>query len=170
MTTNEWISISSVLVALSAMFIAIWQAYLTRKHNHLSVRPHISISWKNIPGEALRCEMLNHGVGPAFIKKVVLVVGGQEHAVNSYEDYKMVFTKLGLHQFISDVKITHFNESSAVSTSQSYDFITFCSSDTSQQVHETIAELIRNLEVKVEYKCIYGIEYTLNSSPLLERI
>ncbi|HAS6046228.1 hypothetical protein [Vibrio vulnificus] len=169
MTTSDWIAISSVLVALSAMFIAIWQAYLTRKHNHLSVRPHIGLSWTNVPGEALRCELLNLGVGPAFINKVVLIVGGQEFPVKSYEDYKVAFKALGLNQHVSGVQITHFNASSAVSTGQSYDFMTFCSANTSKQEHQAIAKLLGELEVKVEYKCIYGILYTLNSPPLLEK-
>jgi hypothetical protein len=75
---NLW-TISSVIIACAALYLSYDQARLTREHNRLSVRPHITISAiyrHDIPAAGIR--MSNTGVGPAEIRKFAVYVRGQQ--------------------------------------------------------------------------------------------
>ena len=59
------IAASSVIIALAALGITCWQASLTRKHNRLSVRPHLAIQVVK-DGSVLKVFSKNGGAGPAL--------------------------------------------------------------------------------------------------------
>jgi len=72
--------ISSIFIAVCALFISVWHGIVARKHNRLSVRPHLT-SWTddhlNTKG-LFRYRVMNNGLGPALIEKIVLKVDGNE--------------------------------------------------------------------------------------------
>ena len=77
----DWQSItgaSSVVIALCALAISIWQGAQARKHNRLSFRPHLA-TWthKNAETGSYEVELMNNGLGPAMIKKFALFVDGK---------------------------------------------------------------------------------------------
>ncbi|MBL4713617.1 MAG: hypothetical protein JKY64_03695 [Alcanivorax sp.] len=68
------------IVAVCALGLTLYQAYLLRQHNRLTVRPHlVSFSRRNkTPGQrVLVYSLLNNGVGPAFIKSFRILLDGQ---------------------------------------------------------------------------------------------
>lgn len=68
------------IVAICALGLTLYQAYLFRQHNRLTVRPHlVSFSCRNKrPGQrVLVYSLLNNGVGPAFIKSFRILLDGQ---------------------------------------------------------------------------------------------
>lgn len=69
MTWAMIVGISSIIIALCALGISIWQAILTRKHNKLSFKPHLT-SWthKNTQKGFYAIEIINNGLGPAIIE------------------------------------------------------------------------------------------------------
>ena len=59
------------IIAVCALSLTVWQFVVQRKHNRVSVRPHITratdTSWNN--GDAsLKVSITNNGLGPAIIK------------------------------------------------------------------------------------------------------
>ncbi|NQT57186.1 MAG: hypothetical protein HQ551_13270 [Desulfobacteraceae bacterium] len=72
------VGFSSAVIALCAFGLTIWQACITRRHNKLSVTPHLT-TWthsdkaKNI----YAVELLNNGIGPALIISFHIQVDGQ---------------------------------------------------------------------------------------------
>ena len=66
------IPLLSLFVAFVALFVAIWQGVETRKHNHLSVIPHLDITIVSKEPESGKggVRIINDGVGPAIIRSV----------------------------------------------------------------------------------------------------
>lgn len=72
-------AISSVVIALCALSLSIWQGMATRKHNRLSFRPHLT-TWANSNAEKgfYSVELINNGIGPAVIEDFSIKVDGKQ--------------------------------------------------------------------------------------------
>ncbi|MGU9963397.1 MAG: hypothetical protein ACNYPD_04735 [Candidatus Halichondribacter symbioticus] len=85
---------AAIIVAVLALLLTVWQGMEIRKHNRLSMRPLLNISWYDgwhdarddgmIRGEL---KISNNGLGLAIIKKVVLFYEGKEISYNNNETY-----------------------------------------------------------------------------------
>ena len=73
MENSDYIAIASVIVALSAFGVAIWQGWLTRRHNILSVRPKLQINVNTLSGLFYHLE--NQGLGPAIVNDFKIKYG-----------------------------------------------------------------------------------------------
>jgi len=63
-------SISGVIVACCSLFFTMFQSSQVRKHNRLSVLPHITTFAEMAPKKKeYEVQLLNNGLGPARIKK-----------------------------------------------------------------------------------------------------
>lgn len=83
------IAIMAVLIALITGIFTAYQAFLTRKHNRLSVKPHIT-TWINEDSAdgyyILCCNVMNNGIGPAVIKDYSVFYDGTK--IGSNQDRK----------------------------------------------------------------------------------
>ena len=74
-------------IAFSALGLAIWQGYIARRHNKLSVRPHLTFS-STFLDEAphLTVDIKNNGLGTAIIMGYQVILDGvvQEDTGKSY--------------------------------------------------------------------------------------
>lgn len=72
------ISVASSLIALCALCFTIWQGFLTRKHNRISYKPHLT-SWshKELQQGIFALDVINNGLGPAVIKEFTISVDGE---------------------------------------------------------------------------------------------
>ena len=68
LTPEEWIALASAVVAAAALIVAVWQGVLTRRHNRLSVIPHLRID-SLLGGDPVEIILSNRGAGPAIIKR-----------------------------------------------------------------------------------------------------
>jgi hypothetical protein len=79
---SDWIALSSVVIALCVFFITLWQAWFTRQHSIISVRPFINLIPVNNPDLGSRdfkfeTNIRNMGLGPAQIHKVHYFIDGE---------------------------------------------------------------------------------------------
>jgi hypothetical protein len=144
-TTN----IATVIIALCAVFLTIYQIYATRKHNRLGVRPLLKIGWttdENIDGVWLK----NLGLGPAIITNFSIKHKGKTTTTKDLADY--------LHQkgFTSGMYVA-----SKGSTITLNDLKWLIRSETALDSEEKIIEywnLLEGIVFIVEYKCFYNAE------------
>lgn len=68
LTPEQWIALASATVAAAAFIVAVWQGVLTRRHNRLSVIPHLRID-SLLGGDPVEIILSNRGAGPAIIKR-----------------------------------------------------------------------------------------------------
>jgi hypothetical protein len=165
--TSNWIALASVVSALSALVLTIWQGLQTRKHNRLSAKPYVGFSWVNKPLQGLRCELKNLGLGPALISQIRFFVDNNEVKIKNRESYKSLFEALEINKVATKIEVFHTEPHSALSVGQSESLIVFCDSSISEGDHKLIASKLRRFSVQVEYKCIYGISYQTSRSGLL---
>ncbi|MCA8834911.1 MAG: GNAT family N-acetyltransferase [Proteobacteria bacterium] len=84
-------SLVSILIAVVALSYSIIQGWQNQKHNRLSLRPLLGADLltekaKN-NNKRIKFELVNHGVGPAIIKKIVLFCDGKKVVCNSAKEY-----------------------------------------------------------------------------------
>ena len=77
---------SSAVIALCALGLTIWQACITRSHNRLSVRPHLT-TWRHLDhaNHSYSVDLINNGIGPAFVRSFKVFVDGHLIPGENYE-------------------------------------------------------------------------------------
>ena len=75
----SWLSANATnVIALTALAATFYQAYISRKHNKLSVKPYLT-TWNTTTPEGYSIlAIINNGVGPAHIKSFGIFVDGQK--------------------------------------------------------------------------------------------
>lgn len=70
--------ISSVVIAMCAVLISIWHGIETRRHNRLSVMPHLTTwTYSSDEKQTYTVELINNGIGPALIESFEIYVDGK---------------------------------------------------------------------------------------------
>lgn len=91
--------IAAFVVSVCAIALTIYQAYISRKHNRLSVRPSLStfIDSDPAPDNAritlVSVKLMNSGLGPAYIKSFEILVGGEAITVKSPDEMHRLVLK-----------------------------------------------------------------------------
>jgi hypothetical protein len=75
-SASDITAIASACVAVCALFMTLWQAKIARRHNRLSVRPHLDFEREAYPTKRIRLIVRNEGLGPAFITEVEVRFAG----------------------------------------------------------------------------------------------
>ena len=164
---NDYIAITSAFIALLVFSLTLWQSVQVRKHNRLSVKPVLDFCWVNNHEKGIICQLVNLGVGPAFLNEITFFVDDKEFHIKEKNDYKALFQVLDLNEQLGQIGVHHIQKGSAVSIGQSLDLLDFCDSSVLKNDYELIATKLRRLSVQVEYKCIYGIFFKSSNSGLL---
>jgi hypothetical protein len=165
--TSGYIAIASAVIALFAFALTLWQGFIVRKHNQLSVKPVLDFRWVNNHKKGILCQLVNLGVGPAFLNKITYFVDDKEFHIKEKSDYKSLFQMLDLNQQLHQIGITHLQMGAAVSIGQSLDLLDFCDSSVLKDDYELIVTKLRRLSIQVEYKCIYSLCFKSSKSGLL---
>lgn len=111
MQNTDYIAIASATIAMLAFGATIWQGWIARRHNHLSVRPLLvwHVARNNSPEFAeITFSLKNKGIGPAIIFDRYFTIRGERfHPIGLQTDevQELVQTTLArkfeytLHQF-----------------------------------------------------------------------
>ncbi len=67
-----------IIIALSALFVSVWQVRISHQHNKLSVKPYLDFHLIQIDS-TLEVSFSNEGFGPAIIKKIIFNHNGKEY-------------------------------------------------------------------------------------------
>lgn len=77
--TVDVVGIAAVMVAAFALFATLWQSYVTRRHNRLSVAPYLrfDVYWTHTDIKEAGIYLANKGVGPAIIRSFSVSLDGE---------------------------------------------------------------------------------------------
>ena len=90
---------AALLVSICALFLTISQAMATRKHNRLTVRPHLATYTDNKADleragvRIIKIEITNSGLGPAIIKTFEPLLDGEPLKADDPDDLFPVVRK-----------------------------------------------------------------------------
>lgn len=95
MTRDEfyfWTTMSTLLIACCALLLTIWQGYMTRKHNKISIQPIFDshLSWTN---DKLTLTIINCGLGTAHCTEVSYLLDNNVVQKDAFSEYLDSFYK-----------------------------------------------------------------------------
>jgi hypothetical protein len=84
LTPSDWIALSSLMTAVLAFIITVWQSWQSRRHDRLSVRP--LLTWnrdrKRVGTSVeLTFKIQNCGLGPAVVKDRYFTIAGARFSI-----------------------------------------------------------------------------------------
>ena len=165
LSNSDIIAICAVVVALTSICIAIWQGYISRKHNHLSVKPHIDIDSNKIVGRNISCQMFNHGVGPAFISSLTITCDDQPIVIKNHNDYKTLFKLVGIDLEKTKYVVGVLNKESALAQGKDFLLFEFATTNSDHVLNKKLLDILPRFIINIEYKCVYGNKYLLSCKP-----
>lgn len=160
LTSSEITSICAVVIAVAALITSIWQAFLTRKHNRLSVTPCITTTSRVVEGDPINCVFENHGVGPAKILSVKLSYGNTNFEIENYDDFKSFFRSINVN-LDDDIShtVTATTTPATLAPGKSVTFFDFPDSGEDTELYTKLLKAMDELDIEIIYECIYGVSY-----------
>ncbi|WP_422473321.1 hypothetical protein [Endozoicomonas sp. ALB032] len=150
------VAISSAFIALIALFVAIWQGFVTRKHNRLSVRPRLQVNYMiSRQGDTIGLNFKNSGTGPLIINSLKIIRDGKEYEFND-SSYKNLFSQMAINSFsfnlISKGFVIPENETKwLISTNKHKE---------SEFIFKTLEDSLNNFSLEVIYSSIYNEKFS----------
>ncbi len=166
MTWEAIAGLSSAVIALCAFALTIWQAYIARRHNMLSVTPHLT-TWSHMDkvNNKYEVQLLNNGIGPAFIRSFQIQVDGQPITGEGYEPIEKALKGLfPQSQYTSYQAFVARGYAMAVNESRLLVTLQFLGDNV-----PPIEEVERNFKrarLLIEYSSIYEQPFVLDSDAL----
>lgn len=166
MTWEAIAGFSSAVVAFCALGLTVWQAFITRRHNKLSVRPHLT-TWirSDRTNHLYQIDLLNNGIGPAFILSFQICVDG--HAIvgeRSEPIEKALRVLFSQYQFTSDQSFVGPGYSMAAKESRTLVAVQFHGDSLPKS--EEVDHCIKRARLRIVYSSIYDERFELDSDAL----
>lgn len=153
MTASDYIALCALIVSVCAFSLTIYQGYLNREHQKISVKPKLDIdihSYKN--NGQLTFDVTNKGLGPAFVTKFSVYVDGKKINSNTFDLWRDVVNALNIKDWVYEMYVPTSNSILIQGVSN----ILWKLSTKPDEVN--IEELIHRIKIVINYKSIYGEE------------
>ena len=155
MDLSELFALSSVVIALSAMGVAVWQGNLTRKPNRYSVNPKLQVNTDTRDGLLYTLE--NQGLGPAVIESFSIHYNDKV-IENPYEEpYQKNFEELQVDPFEKMFNFEFHLPTKGTTYKAGFEKRLLQINPVIEEFYEKITQIIRNkINMKIRYTCMYG--------------
>lgn len=156
MTSEFIIATASIAIALSALAVAIWQGTLMRRHNRLSLRPHLT--FRQMLSEAnpqFSLELLNNGIGPAIIKEFQVLLDEERMDHFEAQGWMALLDLIGLKGRAIGASC---GPDEFLASGQSLQLIKYESQPAPIGTRE-LRKALRQIEVHIDYQSVYGDRY-----------
>lgn len=156
-------AVSSAVIALCALFLAIWQGYQARKYNRISVTPHLT-TWTHSDEKKnlYVIEVINNGIGPAVIQNFRMYVDGQliqgEDSELVKKALKILFpnTNYNSHQ-------SYFAKGYVMAEKEKRPLVAVAFHGENVPSPETVDHAMKRSRLVLEYQSMYGQSFCLDS-------
>lgn len=157
---------AAVVIALSALFVSLQQGFQQRKHDRLSVKPHLdTFEHSDLTDKVatLTLTLSNNGLGPAIIKSHRVVKGHPED-----DDYEEVDLRKEMEDALEIISIHTINElkdNYAFTAGQSMDYFNLSFQCENNDSLELIIDFIYQFNIEIEFESLYGQSFTFTTHP-----
>ena len=149
------ISISSIVIAVSAVVINIWQGAMTRRHHKLSVCPHLTVDYDSRPSSDISFVLNSTGLGPSKLKKYKWVVNGKDIPTRTVKDFQVLTELLGVGKYEFEFYAPSVGR--FIELGFSTVLLKFSDSANTDNHKRIKSQLEKNvIEVVFEYESLYG--------------
>jgi hypothetical protein len=155
------------LIALSALILAIWQGYVARLHNKLTVQPHLIletlIQWDE---PQLSIFLENVGIGPAIIENYYVYIDGVSQDTSKKSLLQEVAQKLNIPNRKYGGGKLYMPDEAVTSGSKELIFKVVTKEGRDEAFTNIIAqEEIERLQIIIKYKSLYGKTFKVKLHP-----
>ena len=153
------------IIALCALFFTAYQTHATRRHNILSVQPHLTTFVnrdRNQKTGTLSVALMNNGLGPARILSYRIYLDGKEINADVSKDAEAVIKQmLGERQYT--YRLTTLGNDYAMSTNESKDILLVQFSLNKESDFEEVERQLNRFDLVVNYDSMYGKHFIYDS-------
>ena len=163
----SWLSSNAAnVIAICALVATFWQAYISRQHNKLSVKPYLT-TWTNLQDNEtsliFTVDILNNGVGPALIKSFQIYVNEQEIKGKEDELVKKAF-KILFPTYPSEPDYAYMTTGYMMPPGGECHLVTATFSAPIASVKEEIEYAKGSVRIVIQYESIYQEQQTFDSA------
>lgn len=163
LTPDTITAISSVIIALIALIVAIWQGIETRNHNRRTLTPKLSIT-RDLRNEAedIGIFIESVGLGPVIIKKVVITINDKQYNVSSQEAWKNVLCHLDINEFWTQWYA--ISEDTLFPVGKSDFLLAAAREGLSSDNKSRLQRATDKIAVTIDYASVYGDKFVVHKS------
>ena len=150
------VSFSAIVVAIASIVVTVWQGIEMRKHNRLSVRPRLEITYE-VNKKGFGYVLKNNGLGPAVVTSKKFFVDGKEVQEDGFSGYDVFIEKLGLKN--RQVVYTGIFPGKTITAGAKLDIIRFFwkEGETVDSLLQTLLPQVYNrISLEIGYKSMYN--------------
>ncbi len=165
----------AVIIAAIAVLLSLWQIWATRRHNRLSVTPQlVHVINAEDTDEEWGMFLRNTGVGPAKIKKILIVVDGKEYSTDSSEDLELAIDLISkklerrhaeinprtdFNQIFPTTSFSRFSNNLLLPAGEYQTLFSVKSSSPTVDEKRAFISVLDEIGVTSEYESLYGDKY-----------
>ncbi len=151
------------IIALSALFLALYQAQSTKHHNKLSVRPNLNfhlVVQQDNPQVAINLD--NEGVGPAVIGAFVVTFDNEEQDTSESGFFRKLCGKFNIPAKSAGGSV--LSKTSYIPAGDGREIFRAVTKDEKDLNfdHDNTYKELKRLKISVNYESIYGEKYLAN--------
>ena len=163
MSADTVIAISAAVIALASLFVSIWSAAVTRKHNRLSVTPHLKVDCFHSPNEPIKITLINNGLGTAIIKRFTVCLDGVPVSGVEAAGLSEALPRIGLvGGFYAYTPATD----DALSAGEQMVILSFAVPDHDPKEMGALRASLARIAFRIHYESMYGDTFVLNRNAL----
>ena len=159
----KWLSENaSNVIAMCAFVATFWQAYISRLHNKLSVKPYLT-TWTTTTSEGyIILKIINNGIGPAHIKSFSIFVDGQRMSGENLEPHIK-----SLNIIFSDYEFSWYGSYLGVDymmpSNQEKDLIAIKFTGQKTPTRLEVDHRAKRVQIVIDYESIYEQKFKYDS-------
>jgi hypothetical protein len=150
---------TSELIAASALGLATWQGFIARRHNKLSVSPHLTFFTAfsdNDPHFSI--DIKNNGLGTAIITSYEVMIDGVTQPNTDEREIIKAYRKLNiLNKERAGGRCFSFGDS--IASGEVLNVIKFVLKDGSFLDREMTHKELNRIQLIIKYKSLYDVSY-----------
>ncbi|HFD31441.1 MAG TPA: hypothetical protein ENJ28_01830 [Gammaproteobacteria bacterium] len=155
--------LSSVVIAVCALALTIWQGKQIQKHNRLSVKPHLA-TWSHSDEDegVYLVELINNGLGPAVITKFTLSLDGRPIEGQGTEPIEKLLKDL-FQEFSYKSKQAYIAKGYAMAEKEKCVLLEMKFDEKSCITKTGIEDKFARAALTIEYESFYGEKFVLST-------
>lgn len=148
---------ATALIALLALFLAIYEGHQARKHYRLSLKPKLvlDISKSNYPTTVV-AKIINSGLGPTCIKSMKIVISGKEIDGGVEEEFEKELDYFLSSLHIQQKAIGILNPGYVVRATQEFQVAKIVLASDEECSPKYLVEKLSAIDVAIEFESFYG--------------
>jgi len=148
-------TIATIVIAIAAFVLSIWQFYASRTHNKLSVRPLLVFeAFYDPTSRGFGIFVMNKGTGPAIISDFRILVDGDDKTTSAPNPWAQALKNLDLnYKFIQHISLL---PESAISPQERLPLITADKTQITDGIRLHMKQKLPRVGIEILYRSVYG--------------